>query len=100
MVPLTQKEQDHIADRILEQLSQTPYACTSLTQLQSGVNFIFRGVLAHPLDNISTVIVKHFTDLVAGNWAFPLDVSRCVSFASLTTNANSIRFMRSLCLML
>jgi hypothetical protein len=89
MAPLNQAEEDAIAASIVQELSETPYACTSLTQLTGGTaNFVYRGFLAQPLpaDDGSTaksVIIKHSTDFVAINRDFPLDVTRCVIMPSL-----------------
>lgn len=88
MAPLGQAEKDNHLARVLQHLSQTPYACSSLTQLSGGsVNFVFRGLLVSPLlptpsttaaTSSQTIIVKFSTDFLALNRDFPLDVSRCV----------------------
>jgi hypothetical protein len=88
MAPLEQAEKDVLSTQIVQQLSQTPYASSSLSELSGGTtNFVFRGILAQTLPiqdgNVTTstksVIIKHSTDFVAINRDFPLDVSRCVS---------------------
>ncbi len=90
MAPIAEAEKGEVPTRVLHELSKTPYACTSLTRLTNGTtNFVFRGVLAQPLDvqdgtsvvTIKSVIIKHTTDFVAANKNFPLDVSRCVSLS-------------------
>jgi hypothetical protein len=91
MAPLEQSEKDHLIARILQQLSKSPYACSSLTQLTNGTtNFVFRGTLSQPLrfrDGIGkrtdtattdTVIIKHSADFCAVNKDLPINVSRCV----------------------
>ncbi|QKX62341.1 uncharacterized protein TRUGW13939_09500 [Talaromyces rugulosus] len=75
-----QEEKDQLAAQLVQELSHTPYACLSLTQLSGGTaNFIFRGILAHPLpDGTQTVVVKHSKEFVAANRNFSLEVSRCL----------------------
>jgi hypothetical protein len=91
MAPLEQSEKDELTARILQQLSKTPYACSSLTQLTNGTtNFVFRGTLTQPLrlQNrveegtglmiTKTVVLKHYTAFAALNKDLPIDISRCV----------------------
>jgi hypothetical protein len=75
-------EKEQFGIQIAQQLSQTRYACSSLTVLNGGTaNFLFRGILAQPLeDGTKTVVLKHAKDFVAANRNFELDVSRCVRF--------------------
>jgi len=84
MAPLTQAEEASISAGILQELSETPYACSSLTQLIGGTaNFVYRGNLARPflandgLTIAKTVIIKHSTAFAAINPDFPLDLTRC-----------------------
>jgi hypothetical protein len=79
---LNQEEKDQFGRNIVQQLSQTPYACPSLTILSGGTaNFLFRGTLSQPLpDGAKTVVVKHSKKFVSANRNFQLDISRCVSF--------------------
>ena len=85
MPPLDQAEEDALSTRVLQELSETPYACSSLTQLTGGTaNFVYRGTLAQPLPTLNgstakSIIVKHSTDFAATNRDFPLDVTRCVT---------------------
>jgi hypothetical protein len=74
------EEKDQLVVQLVQELSHTPYACSSLTQLSGGTaNFLFRGILAHPLpDGTQTVVVKHSKEFVAANRNFSLEVSRCV----------------------
>ncbi|KAI1483171.1 kinase-like domain-containing protein [Daldinia eschscholtzii] len=84
MAPLDQAEQDAIVSKVLRELSETPYACSSLVRLTNGTtNFVFRGELSHPIladfghsSTKTTVIIKHSTGFVAVNKGFPLDASR------------------------
>jgi hypothetical protein len=80
-----------IITRILQQLSHTQSAVSSLIELKGvTVNFVFRGKLAQPLpiegaggsllDSAESVIIKRCTDCLSTNHNFPLDVSRCVRF--------------------
>ncbi|KAB5558289.1 kinase-like domain-containing protein [Coniochaeta sp. 2T2.1] len=96
MAPLSTAEEDALPSELLRQLSQTPYACSSLTQLSGGsANFVYRGILTQPLASTSgqkavekTVIVKHSTGFLSVNRDFALDVSRCLlifAFLSLQT---------------
>jgi hypothetical protein len=98
MAPLDQVEEDAIAARVLQELSETPYACSSLTQLTGGTaNFVYRGILARPLtaqdgSTVKSVIIKHSTDFVAINRDFPLDVTRCV--VMMLSGSLSLNFSR------
>ncbi|ORY61717.1 kinase-like domain-containing protein [Pseudomassariella vexata] len=87
MAPLDKAEEDALIQQILEQLSQTPYACSSLTKLSGGTaNFLYRGTLLQSLYSqdgatkatTKTVVVKSSTNFAAANRDFPLDVTRCV----------------------
>ncbi|TVY43400.1 hypothetical protein LOCC1_G003933 [Lachnellula occidentalis] len=100
MPPLSQPEKDQLIAQISLELSKTPFACKSLTQLTNGTtNFVFRAVLTHPLPldaldggagnaestttaaaatSTKTVIIKHSTAFAALNKDLPIDVSRCV----------------------
>lgn len=58
-----------IATQLLEQLSRTPYACSSLSPRLGSlpVNFVYRGILAKPIlaqDTVTTksIIIKHSPD--------------------------------------
>jgi len=92
MAPLDQAEKDQLSAQILQELSQTRYACSSLTPLSGGTaNFVFRGILTQPFslpqeDGIPTttesVVVKHTTAFASVNRDFPLHVSRCVKTLS------------------
>ena len=75
-------EKEQFGIEIMEEMSQTPYACSSLTLLSGGTaNFLFRGVLTQPLLNgTSTIVVKHSKDFVSANRNFQLDISRCVGY--------------------
>ncbi|QYS97796.1 Phosphotransferase enzyme family protein [Trichoderma simmonsii] len=58
---------DTASKHVLQQLSDTVYACSSLSPLSSRPgNFVYRGVLVHPLSAkdeapVRTVIIKHCT---------------------------------------
>ncbi|EFY84305.1 hypothetical protein J3458_019990 [Metarhizium acridum] len=101
MAPLTQDEQTALAKQVLQQLSTTPYACSSLDQLSGGTaNFLYRGTLLKPLapqhhddQPAKTVVVKRSTDFVAINRDFPLDITRCVfEESTLRVLANAASF--------
>ena len=69
-----------LAVAISQELSETPYACSSLTPLSGGTaNFVYRALLSHPLpDGTTSVIVKHSEAFVASNREFKLPAERCV----------------------
>jgi hypothetical protein len=73
-----------VKDAVAKELSDSPYPCSTLTQLSGGTaNFVYRGVLSEPLqDGKTTVIVKHTEDYVASNRDFKLSAQRCVCFPS------------------
>ncbi len=77
---LQQAEKDLFGIQIMQELSQTPYACSSLTVMHGGTaNFLFRGVLASPLPNgTKTIVLKHSKEFISANRNFQLDISRCV----------------------
>ncbi|KAL5052127.1 hypothetical protein BDW71DRAFT_202258 [Aspergillus fruticulosus] len=69
-----------VKEAIAMELSKSPFACSSLTQLSGGTaNFVYRGVLSRPLpDGTRTVIVKHAEDYLASNAEFKLSAKRCL----------------------
>ena len=71
-----------ITSPILDELLSTPYACSSLSRLSGGTaNFVYRGTLQAPLDDpagMSTVILKHAEEFLAGFKDFKLTADRCV----------------------
>lgn len=75
------KDTDEIRDQIAQELSQTPFACSSLTRLSGGTaNFVYRGT---PASSPDSIIIKHTKGYVASNLSFKLDPKRCVSFPSI-----------------
>ncbi len=72
------------ADEVLQELSATPYACSSLKKLSGGnANFIFKGTLVNPLpDGTTEVAIKHGEGYVASMPDFRVPTTRCVGFAS------------------
>jgi hypothetical protein len=71
-----------LSEGILQELSSTQYACSSLEPLSGGTaNFIFKGTLTSPLpDGTSVVAVKHGESFIASMPDFQLPPSRCVGF--------------------
>ncbi|KAJ5616366.1 hypothetical protein N7537_001480 [Penicillium hordei] len=68
-------ERDQIRDKIAQQLSPTPFACSSLTRLSGGTaNFVYRGTLS---STGQSVVIKHTKDHSASNPDFKIDVTRC-----------------------
>ncbi|KAJ8133399.1 hypothetical protein O1611_g217 [Lasiodiplodia mahajangana] len=85
MAPLTEEEEQELTHKLLDQLSQTQYACSAVTKLSGGTaNFVYRGELLQPLrghtDLVSpnTVVIKLSTSFAAVNRDFPLDITRCI----------------------
>ncbi|KAH6841130.1 kinase-like domain-containing protein [Chaetomium sp. MPI-CAGE-AT-0009] len=68
-----------LSEDVLQSLSSTDYACSSLTPLSGGMaNFIFKGTLTKPLpDGTKEVAVKHGEDYLAAIPAFLLPTTRC-----------------------
>ncbi|KAL3494906.1 kinase-like domain-containing protein [Aspergillus germanicus] len=95
-----------VKDAVAKELSDSPYPCSTLTQLSGGTaNFVYRGVLSEPLqDGTTTVIVKHTEDYVASNRDFKLSAQRCLveesalrglnAFHSVTTTNSSTEGQR------
>ncbi|KAG0159571.1 hypothetical protein PDIDSM_7093 [Penicillium digitatum] len=68
-------EPDQTRDVIEQQLSPTPFACSSLTRLSGGTaNYVYRGTLS---STGQTIIIKHTKDHSASNPDFKIDVTRC-----------------------
>lgn len=72
-----QLEEDRVAARLIQQLSLTPYACSSLTQQSTRPgNYVYRGNLLKRLDkklgfSSHSVIIKHTSETVdERRWAF------------------------------
>lgn len=76
--------EDPIAAKVLADLKDGPYTCTSLVRLAGGsANFTYRGTLATPLpEGTSTIIIKHAEPFVAIDSSFKLDVIRSVHLFS------------------
>jgi hypothetical protein len=75
------EEKDEVRDEIAQELSQTSFACSSLTRLSGGTaNFVYRGT---PASSPDSIIIKHTKSYVASNLSFKLDPKRCVSFCFL-----------------
>ena len=69
MAPLEPAGEDAIPTKLLQQLSRTPYACSSLLPPLSTRpgNFVYRGILAEPIHTqdgatAKSIIIKHYTD--------------------------------------
>ncbi|KAI9375562.1 kinase-like domain-containing protein [Aspergillus egyptiacus] len=76
---------DHI--QISHLLSNTPFACSSITELNGGlVNATYRGTLSHALpDGSASVIIKHGEETVAKVPTIALSTSRCLTERTLLT---------------
>ncbi|KAF2968557.1 hypothetical protein GQX73_g5045 [Xylaria multiplex] len=98
MAPPTQEEKDALINKVLQALSETPYACSSLTHLSNGTtNFVFRGKLIQTTHKdgaggntapITTVIVKHSLEHAALNKNLPIDTSRALYEGSMLDALN------------
>ncbi|KAI2701938.1 hypothetical protein CBS147332_7714 [Penicillium roqueforti] len=67
--------EDQTRDEIAQQLSLTPFACSSLTRLSGGTaNFVYRGRLS---STGQSIVIKHTKDHSASNPDFKIDVKRC-----------------------
>ncbi|PYH99738.1 hypothetical protein BO71DRAFT_279679, partial [Aspergillus ellipticus CBS 707.79] len=81
---------------ILSSLSETPYACGSLTRLSGGnVNFIYRGTLTKPFENgCSSVILKHSEERAAHVPDLDIPLIRCIAeqavLKTLTTQCSGM----------
>jgi hypothetical protein len=71
MALLEPAEEDAIPMQLLQQLSRTPYVCSSLSSPLSSRpgNLVYRGILAQPIRTqdgatVQTIIIKHSTDSV------------------------------------
>lgn len=71
-------EQDEVRKEVEQQLAQTSFRCSSLSQLSGGTaNFVYRGI---PLSrNPESIIIKHTKNYLSSNASFKLDAERCVS---------------------
>ncbi|KAK5990622.1 4-hydroxytryptamine kinase-like protein [Cladobotryum mycophilum] len=76
----TERESDPIAALILDRLSGTEYACSSLSRVNGGLmNFIYRGTLSRPLPNgATTIIAKHAEEYLSGMEGLSLSTYRSV----------------------
>ena len=71
-------EKYEVCDQIAQELSQTPFACSSLTRLSGGnANFVYRGT---PASSPDSIIIKHTKGYASSNLDFNLDPKRCVRF--------------------
>ncbi|KAF9887649.1 hypothetical protein FE257_009742 [Aspergillus nanangensis] len=79
-----------IQTAVLAGLANTPYACTSATQLSGGTaNFVYRGILTQPLpDGTTCVVIKHTEDFVASNRNFKISAERCLIEESILKSLN------------
>ncbi|KAH8645398.1 kinase-like domain-containing protein [Xylariales sp. PMI_506] len=79
MAPLEQADKDAITAHVLQQLSQTQYACSTLDLLGSrDENSVYRGVLTQPITTAAgateaSIIVKHSTDFAVIDRDLPLE---------------------------
>ncbi|EAW08017.1 uncharacterized protein ACLA_027390 [Aspergillus clavatus NRRL 1] len=84
-------DQDILA-LVSQEVSQTPYACSTLTQLSGGTaNFVYRGILSRPLeDGTKTIIIKHGEAYAASNRDFKLPTERCVIEETILSALNNV----------
>ncbi|CEJ62153.1 hypothetical protein PMG11_10661 [Penicillium brasilianum] len=69
-------EQDEVRKEVEQQLAQTSFRCSSLSQLSGGTaNFVYRGI---PLSgDPESIIIKHTKNYLSSNASFKLDAERC-----------------------
>jgi hypothetical protein len=94
MAPTSDAEKNAIRDQIMEALSNTSFACSSLDFLSGGTtNFVLRGTIRRDRNDLDgpsqlsygiqqgtkTVIVKYTTGFAAVNRDFGIDDARFVS---------------------
>jgi hypothetical protein len=84
-IPVVETQQqvvkiDPVGERILQELSNTPFNCVHLVRLTGGIlNFVYRGTLSHPLsDGAITVIIKHAEEFMPGLEGYTLSTHRSV----------------------
>lgn len=77
----TTAQVEKLTEQVLDELSTTEYACSSLKTLSGGsANFIYKGTLIKPLeDGAKEVAVKHGEEFIASFPDFKIPLSRCVS---------------------
>ncbi|KAJ5777292.1 hypothetical protein N7520_000538 [Penicillium odoratum] len=82
-IPVVETQQqvvkiDPVGERILQELSNTPFNCVHLVRLTGGIlNFVYRGTLSHPLsDGAITVIIKHAEEFMPGLEGYTLSTHR------------------------
>lgn len=79
-----QETKDVVSAKVLKQLSNTRYACSSLEQLSTRPgNFVYRGVLSQPFTTqdgtvATRIIIKHSTETVVTGQDSPRNAMRCV----------------------
>ena len=90
MASLQKAKEGPLPSKLLERLSQTRYACSSLTQLSGGsTNYVYRGTLSNPLTPkegetapVETVIIKYSTGFLYVSRDFAIDLTRSVGLSS------------------
>ncbi|KAJ5666059.1 uncharacterized protein N7477_008507 [Penicillium maclennaniae] len=83
------ENKDEIRDQIAQQLSQTPFACSSLTRLSGGTaNFVYRGTPSAR----DSIVIKHTKNYVASNQDFKLDAKRCHFEQAILQALNGLPF--------
>ncbi|CAG8955836.1 hypothetical protein HYFRA_00011705 [Hymenoscyphus fraxineus] len=87
--PMNVKEMLHQVQKSLE---GGIYVCTSLEVLSGGTaNFVYRGVLASPLeDGATTIIIKHTEGYVAMHPGFKLTIDRCTYEQEILTSLQAL----------
>ncbi|KAJ5290962.1 hypothetical protein N7478_000213 [Penicillium angulare] len=88
-----------LKEELIENLSQTPYACSKLEQVAGGMmNFTFRGQLVDALfDGSKTVIIKHGEDYGSEAADIFIPTSRCVVEQDMLRRLESACFQPLLC---
>jgi hypothetical protein len=96
MAALEPAEEEAIATKVVELLSRTPYACSSLSQLSTRPgNFVYRGVLAQPSRSADgnlaeSVIIKHSTNTDTPYQAFEESLLNSLTKRSSLTTLKTV----------
>ncbi|KAH6624462.1 kinase-like domain-containing protein [Chaetomium sp. MPI-SDFR-AT-0129] len=75
----TTAQVEKLTEQVLDELSTTEYACSSLKTLSGGsANFIYKGTLIKPLsDGTKEIAVKHGEEFIASFPQYKIPLSRC-----------------------
>ncbi|KAK3384139.1 kinase-like domain-containing protein [Lasiosphaeria ovina] len=97
MPPPEPAKEDGIAKQLLEELSKTPYACSSLSEALATKqgNYVYRGVLAQPVCRpgsapAGSVIIKHCTNTATPYQPFEESLLQSLAAFSPSTTGTAV----------